>query len=73
MTSEASIPVTQDAIEVARHAVADFTARGVTAPALLELIAHTTPGHRIPAEELPARVAPDQAGQRLETALFGDH
>ncbi len=52
-TSTASIPVTQDAVEVARRAAAEFTARGVPVPALLELIAHTTAGHQITSTELP--------------------
>jgi len=73
VTSEASIPVTRDAIEVARQAVADFTARGVPAPALLELIARTAPGHRLTAAELPPRAELDEAGHRFETALFSDH
>jgi len=52
-TSTASIPVTQDAVEVARRAAAEFTDRGVAVPALLELIAHTTAGHQITRTELP--------------------
>jgi len=51
--SAASIPVTQDAVEVARSAAAEFTDRGVPVPALLELIAHTTAGHQITSTELP--------------------
>lgn len=51
--STASIPVTQDAVEVARRAAAEFTNRGVPVPALLELIAQTTAGHQITSTELP--------------------
>jgi len=66
-TSTASIPVTQNALEVARRSVAEFTDRGVPVPALLELIAHSTPGHQITATELPARNA---AGHDTAPALL---
>ncbi len=46
-TSDASIPVTRDAVEVARRAAAEFTDRGVPVSALLELIASSAPGHQI--------------------------
>lgn len=60
-TSTASIPVTQNALEVARRAAAEFTDRGVPVPALLELIAHSTPGHQITATELPTRNATEHS------------
>jgi len=64
-TSTASIPVTHDAVEVARRAAAEFTDRGVAVPALLELIAHTTAGHQITSTELPT------AGHGVDAARHG--
>jgi len=69
-TSTTSIPVTRDAVEVARRAATEFTGRGVPVPALLELIASSAPGHQITATELPAHDAENETAQGLATALL---
>ena len=61
--------MTREAVEAARRATAEFTDRGVPAPARLELIAASTPGHRITAAEVPAQAA----GHGPDTALLADH
>ena len=72
-TSTASIPVTQDAVEVARRAAAEFTDRGVPVPALLELIAHTTAGHQITRTELPIPGHSAEAARRGRTTPLLAH
>ena len=72
-TSTTSIPVTRDAVEVARRAAAEFTDRGVPVPALLGLNASSAPGHQITATELPVRDPANETAHGLATALLAHH